>query len=195
MAWADRGGLPGRSQSGAAQARYARRRHAAPSFGDDRAGPRHDADGVRDRLRPRARSDPLAQLDSDIAAARPTAAASAAEAARSQALFAADATVSRKVAQAAAQQAGGDSARLSLLLRRLGLEWGPAITRLSDRQRGALVTSLSSGQSALVRIDSANGAGQAGLHTALLDLGGLGTASATSSARPAPPILACNRQA
>jgi hypothetical protein len=122
---------------------------------------------------------PLAQLDSDIAAARPMAAASTAEAARSQALFAEDATVSRKVAQAAAQQADGDAARLSLLLRRLGLEWGPAIARMSDRQRGALVASLAAGRSALVRIDSANGAGQAGLRTAILDLGDLGTATAT----------------
>jgi hypothetical protein len=134
---------------------------------------------------------PLAQLDADIAAARPTAAASAAEAARSQSLFAADATVSRKVAQAAATQAGGDTARLSLLLRRLGLEWGPAIARMSDRQRGALVASLASGRSALVRIDSANGAGQAGLRTATLDLGDLGTATATilGTARAADPRL------
>lgn len=134
---------------------------------------------------------PLAQLDADIAAARPTAAASAAEAARSEALFAQDATVSRKVAQAAAMQAGGDSARLSLLLRRLGLEWGPAISRLSDARRGALVAALSSGRSALVRIDSANGVGQAGLRTVQLDLGEMGSTTATilGPARAADPRL------
>ncbi|QJU59085.1 hypothetical protein HL653_16125 [Sphingomonas sp. AP4-R1] len=134
---------------------------------------------------------PLAQLDADIAAARPTAAASAAEAARSQALFAEDATVSRKVAQAAAMQAGGDNARLSLLVRRLGLEWGPAISRLSDARRGALVAALSSGRSALVRIDSANGVGQAGLHMVQLDLGEMGSATATilGPARAADPRL------
>lgn len=122
---------------------------------------------------------PLAQLDSDIAAAEPVARASAAEAMRSRALFAADVTVSRRVAETAASQARGDAARLSLLRRRLALEWGPAIARLSDARRGAIIASLASGRSALVRIDSAGGAGQAGLRTATLDLGELGTVSAT----------------
>lgn len=133
---------------------------------------------------------PLAQLDSDIAAAAPAATASAAEAARSRALFSADATVSRKVAETAAAQARTDNARLTLLRRRLGLEWG-AIARLSDAQRGALVASLAAGRSALVRIDSAGGAGQSGLRSATLDLGSLGTADAIvlGSARAADPRL------
>jgi hypothetical protein len=134
---------------------------------------------------------PLAQLDSDIAAAIPAASASNAEAARSRALFDADATVSRKLAEAATTQARGDSAKLALLRRRLGLEWGPAVARLSDARRGALVAALAAGRSALVRIDSAGGSGQANLRTAILDLGDLGPVSATilGPARAADPRL------
>jgi len=134
---------------------------------------------------------PLAQLDSDIAAAAATATASAAEATRAEALFAKDATVSRKAAQAARAQAQGDAARLALLRRRLGFEWGPAILRLSDAQRGALVQALATGHAALLRIDSAGGEGQAGLRTVTIDLGELGTVVATiiGPARAADPRL------
>lgn len=134
---------------------------------------------------------PLAQLDSDIAAAAPAASASTAEATRSQALFAADATVSRKVAETAASQARADSAKLALLRRRLNLEWGPTIAALSDARRGALVTALASGRAALVRIDSAGGTGQAGLRSVTLDLGELGSATGTilGPARMADPRL------
>jgi len=134
---------------------------------------------------------PLAQLDSDIAAAAATAAASAAEAKRAEALFASDATVSRKAAQAARAQAQGDAARLALLRRRLGLEWGPAIVRLGDARRDALVQALAAGRTALLRIDSAGGEGQAGLRTVTIDLGELGTVGATiiGPARAADPRL------
>lgn len=134
---------------------------------------------------------PLAQLDADIAAAGPTAAASAAEARRSRDLFAADATISRKAAEAATMQARADSAKLALLRRRIGLEWGPAIARLGDARRAALVEALSSGRAALVRIDSASGGGQIGLRSVVLDLGNLGTAIATilGPARAADPRL------
>ena len=134
---------------------------------------------------------PLAQLDSDIAAAAATASASQAEAARSRALFAADATLSRKAAEAASAQARGDAARLALLRRRLGLEWGPAISGMSATQRSALVTALANGRAALVRIDSASGIGQAGLRSATLDLGATGSVEATilGPARAADPRL------
>jgi len=122
---------------------------------------------------------PLAQLDSDIVAATAAASASAAEAARSRALYAADATLSRKAAETASAQARGDAARLALLRRRLGLEWGPAISGMSTGQRSALVTALASGRAALVRIDSASGIGQAGLRSASLDLGASGIIEAT----------------
>jgi hypothetical protein len=134
---------------------------------------------------------PLAQLDADIAAAGPAAAASAAEAKRSRDLFAADATISRKAAEAATMQARADSSKLALLQRRLGLEWGPAIARLGSARRAALVEALSSGRAALVRIDSASGTGQAGLRSVVLDLGDLGPVTATiiGPARAADPRL------
>jgi hypothetical protein len=134
---------------------------------------------------------PLAQLDADLAAAAPAAAASAAEAARSRDLFAADATISRKAAETATMQARADSAKLALLRRRIGLEWGPAIARLGDARRAALVEALSRGRAALVRIDSASGTGQTGLRSVVLDLGDLGTITANilGPARAADPRL------
>jgi len=121
---------------------------------------------------------PLAQLDSDILAAGAAAASSAAEASRVQALYANDATMSRKAAETATMQARSDHARLLLLRRRISLEWGPAIGRLSDGQRSALVAGLAAGRTALVRIDAAGGAGLTGLRSAELDLGTMGSATA-----------------
>lgn len=132
---------------------------------------------------------PLAQLDADIAAAAAQAAASNAEAVRTRALAAADATVAKKVAEAANAQARADSAKLSLLRRRLGLEWGPAFMAMSDARRGALISSLASGRAALVRIDTASPL--AGVRSATLDLGPDGHAAVQilGSARTSDPRL------
>ncbi|WP_293904394.1 hypothetical protein [Phenylobacterium sp.] len=100
---------------------------------------------------------PLATLDADIAAAASALAASAAEAARTRRLNAADQTVSKKAAETAAAQARADAAKLGLLRRRLGLEWGPSIQALSDARRGQLIADLAAGRATLVRIDSATG--------------------------------------
>lgn len=121
---------------------------------------------------------PLAQLQSDLVAAEAATEASAAEARRAQALYADDATMSRKAAEAAQAQARSDAGRLALLRQRLGLEWGPGISGLSDVQRSALIAGLAAGSVALVRIDSPGGAGLAGLHSAMLDLGQAGMAVA-----------------
>lgn len=120
---------------------------------------------------------PLATLDSDIATAVAALAASQAEAARTRALNAADQTVSRQVAEAAAAQARSDAARLTLLRRRLGLEWGPSLAALSDARRGRLVADLAAGRAALVRIDAAGGLAQL-RGAASLDLGPGGPAKA-----------------
>ena len=120
---------------------------------------------------------PLATLDADIAAAAATAAASQAEATRTLALNAADQTISKKTAEAAAAQARADSARLALLRRRLGLEWGPSVQALSDARRGRLVADLAAGRATLVRIDSATGLSNL-RGTAAIDLGGGGMAYA-----------------
>lgn len=120
---------------------------------------------------------PLASLDADIAQATAALAASRAEAARTRALNADDQTVSRRVADAAAAQAGADAAKLQLLRRRLGLEWGPVIARLSDARRSALVNDLAAGRAALVRIDLPAGPAQPG-GSAVIDLGPGGRAEA-----------------
>lgn len=113
---------------------------------------------------------PLAQLDSDIATAAAALAASQAEAVRTKTLNAADQTVSKQAAEAAASQARQDAAKLQLLHRRVGLEWGPSLARLSDARRGRLVADIAAGRAALVRIDAAQGLSQA-RGSAEIDLG------------------------
>ena len=97
---------------------------------------------------------PLATLDSDIAVAASALAASQAQAARTRSLYAADKTVSKQVADVAQAQARGDAARLTLLHRRLALEWSPALAAMSDARRGALIGDVAAGRAALVRIDA-----------------------------------------
>ena len=134
---------------------------------------------------------PLAQLDSDLQAAEAASAASGAEAARSKTLNADDQAVSAKALQAAEAQARADASKLALLRRRVGLEWGEGVARLSDHQRAALIADIASGKAALVRIDTASGQGQAGLKSAEIDLGPLGVAHAVvlGVARAADPRL------
>jgi multidrug efflux pump subunit AcrA (membrane-fusion protein) len=121
---------------------------------------------------------PLATLDSDIVAAASTLQASRAEAQRTRTLAAADQTVSRKVAEQAAAQARADAAKLALLRRRLGLEWGPAIAALSDARRARLIADIATGRANLVRIDAAGGLAPT-RGTAVIELGPAGRARAT----------------
>lgn len=113
---------------------------------------------------------PLATLDADISVAVAALAASGADAERNRMLNAADQTVSRRVAEAATAQARADRARLELLRRRLGLEWGPAIQALSDVRRGRLISDMAQGRATLVRIDSVEGVSQI-RGEAMIDLG------------------------
>ena len=132
----------------------------------------------------------LATLDADIATASAAVAASQAEAVRARALNAADETISRRAAEAAGAQARADAARLTLLRRRVGLEWGPGLARLTDVQRGRLVADLAAGRASLMRLDMA---AQAGLPrgSASVDLGPAGHAAATilGAARGGDPRL------
>ena len=111
---------------------------------------------------------PLVTLDSDLVIASTAAAASHAEAARTKVLAAADATVSLKVAQAAQVQASADAARLTLLRRRVSLEWGPVFA--NDARRARLIGELVAGRAVLVRIDAPTGTG--GAQSAQMQLGG-----------------------
>ena len=120
----------------------------------------------------------LATLDADIAGAVAAAAASGSEAQRSRTLNAADQTISRRNADAAVALALADAAKLQLLRRRVGLEWGPSLAAMSDGARGRLVADLAAGRAALVRIDSPAAVGE-GRGSATLDLGPDGRATVT----------------
>ena len=119
----------------------------------------------------------MAQLDSDIVTAAAAYEASRAEAARTRDLNAADQTVSKQAAEAAASQARQDAAKLALLHKRVGLEWSPALATLSDARRGKLVADIAAGRASLVRIDSAQGLSQV-RGSAEIDLGTGGHARA-----------------
>jgi len=133
---------------------------------------------------------PLAVLDSDIATAAAALSASQAEAARTKSLNAADQTVSKHVAETAAAQARADALKLSLLRRRLGLEWGPSIQALSDARRSKLIGDIAAGRATLVRIDAASGLAHL-RGSAAIDLGAGEVAHATilGPARVSDPRL------
>ena len=114
---------------------------------------------------------PLVQLLSDLDTAEAAAAASQAEAARSRALNAADAGVSDKDREAAAAQARQDALHVALLRRRVGLEWGPGIARMSPAARDRLATALAKGEAALVHVDTHNNDGQTGARVVKIDVG------------------------
>jgi hypothetical protein len=114
---------------------------------------------------------PLAQLDSDLEAQEAAAAASSAEAERSRALNRSNNGVSAKDMEAAVAQAKADAAKLSLLRRQVGLQWGPGVARLTPQRRRALVTALSQGRAALVQLDTPDDEGQKGVTAAEVDIG------------------------
>ena len=115
--------------------------------------------------------EPLVQLDSDLRTAMAAAEASRAEAARSRALNSAGGGVAAKDMEAAVAQARQDALKVDMLRRRLSLEWGPGVARLSDGRRKALVKALAAGQAALVHVDTHNNAGQAGARRVDVDIG------------------------
>jgi hypothetical protein len=114
---------------------------------------------------------PLAQLQSDLLTAEAAAIASKAEAARSQALHTNGGSVASKDVEAAKAQADADAEHVDLLRRRLGLEWGPGIARMSDARRKALIAHLARGDAALVHVDTPSNEGQAGARTVDIDIG------------------------
>ena len=135
-------------------------------------------------------SGPLAQLSSDLETAEAAAAASKAEAARSQALYQGNNGVSAKDFEAAQAQARTDQSKLALLRLQLGLQWGPGIARLSDSRRKALVSALSKGRAALVQLDTPDDEGQAGVRTADVDIADKTvTATVLGPSRTAEPRL------
>ena len=114
---------------------------------------------------------PLAQLVSDLQTALASYAASSAEAARAKSLHSQDLGVSAKDTEAATAQSTSDALRVTQLRRRLGLEWGPGVARLSDAERNRLVDELAKGHAALVHVDTHNNTGQSGAKRVRIDVG------------------------
>jgi hypothetical protein len=102
---------------------------------------------------------PLAAIDAEVGAAQSAAIASREEYRRLQALAAADQAASVRAVEAARAQASADGARAELAARRIGLEWGPGLVRLSPAQRSQLLSDVAAGRAALMRVD-ASGASQ-----------------------------------
>jgi hypothetical protein len=115
--------------------------------------------------------EPLVQLDSDLATAEAAAAASAAEAARTKALHTADGGVATKDVEAAVSQARQDALKVEMLRRRVDLEWGPGVARMSAAARASLVLGLTAGKIALVHVDTHNNQGQPGAKVVKVDVG------------------------
>lgn len=134
--------------------------------------------------------EPLVQLDSDLRTATAAAAASHAEAERTRALNSTGGGVAAKDMEAAVSQARQDALKVEMLRRRLGLEWGPGIARLSDRRRAELAQALSAGRAALVHVDTHNNAGQAGARVVKVDVGDASVSGVVlGPARAAEPRL------
>lgn len=98
---------------------------------------------------------PLVQLAADIEVLAATAAASQAEAVRSERLLAEDASVSRRSSEAATAAAHIDAARLSAARRRIALEWGSGLAALPGGERDRLLRAVIAGKAALLRLSFA----------------------------------------
>ncbi|MGQ0621418.1 MAG: hypothetical protein ACT4QA_16100 [Panacagrimonas sp.] len=94
---------------------------------------------------------PLAVLDAELVAAEAMTSASAADAARSEALFRAGENASRRQWETAQASARADAARLDALRLRLALEWGQPIAALSATQRANLIAGIARGRASLIR--------------------------------------------
>jgi len=121
---------------------------------------------------------PLASLDADLTSAVAVADASRAQAARAKSLNVNGSAMSLRAVEAAQAQARVDAARVTLYRRQLAMQWAP-IGALSDERRTGLINLLTTGQAALVRIDSPSAAGQGGLKSVEATFEGLGTARVT----------------
>lgn len=100
---------------------------------------------------------PLAAINADIQSARAILAASDAEARRQEALAVQDQSASVRAVELARAQARADRARVTLALRRVGLEYGSGLSGLEGDLDG-LVAQAARGEAALIRLDFQDGA-------------------------------------
>jgi hypothetical protein len=99
----------------------------------------------------------LLQLDSELAAAAASFAASRAEALRMRRLFSEDRTVSARAVEAASAQEQTDLQRVNAARRQLALEWGGGLADLTARRRADLLNDLARSRAELVRVEIPTG--------------------------------------
>ncbi len=133
---------------------------------------------------------PLAQLVADLRTAEAAAVASRAEADRARTLNRSEGAVSSRDLETATALAASDALKVTALRRRLGLEWGPGLARMSDAGRDQLVRALADGSAALVHVDTHNNDGQTGARRVKIDIGPDSvTGTVIGPARSAEPRL------
>lgn len=113
----------------------------------------------------------LAAINADYRAAVAAAEASAKEAARQKALFAADTSTSARAVDQARAQATADAEKVKLACRRVSLEYGPGLERLGCPALDALLRDATAGRAALLRLDFAGGSPPAGSRVTLSGAG------------------------
>ncbi|MDB6091732.1 MAG: hypothetical protein JWN85_4516 [Gammaproteobacteria bacterium] len=99
----------------------------------------------------------LLQLDSELAAASSSLAASRAEAERTRKLFAEDRTASAHAVEAAIAQEQADLQRVRSIQRRLALEWGAGVADLLPNRLAALLNDVAHARAALIRVELPSG--------------------------------------
>jgi hypothetical protein len=100
---------------------------------------------------------PLLQLDSELAAASASFAASRAEALRMRKLYAEDRTASARAVEAASAQEQADLQRVNAAHRQLALEWGGGVADLQAHRRAELLNELAGARAELVRVEIPTG--------------------------------------
>lgn len=100
----------------------------------------------------------LSAIQGEIVAARAALSASQADYARQRALAADGQSASVQAVETARAQALADQARLATAIRRVGLEYGAGLARLSGAALGDLVRAAAAGRASLVRVDFPDGA-------------------------------------
>ncbi len=96
----------------------------------------------------------LAAIESEVSTAVAAASASDEEYRRLVALAAQDQAASARSVEAARAQAAADGARVKLAARRIGLEWGAGLEKMSNGERSRLLSDIAAGRTALLRIDA-----------------------------------------
>jgi hypothetical protein len=99
----------------------------------------------------------LLQLDSELAAAAASFAASRTEAQRMRKLYSEDRTASARAVEAANAQAEADLQRVNAAHRQLALEWGGGVANMQAHHRADLLNELANARAELARVEVPEG--------------------------------------